>query len=168
MSQHSWQVGALVEMILLSMTLSHRMNELKTQSRTDPLTLLGNRRLFDDRLPIEFALARAAGRPLSLLIIDIDNFKPYNDRHGHALGDEAIKLVGTALRRHARKPMFACRYGGDEFCLILPGTGPQAASVIAERLRASVAAARGDEAGITVSVGFAALPRLSVALAVSP
>ncbi len=62
MSQHSWQVGALLEMILLSMTLSHRMNELKTQSRTDPLTLLGNRRLFDDRLPIEFALARAAGR----------------------------------------------------------------------------------------------------------
>jgi two-component system, sensor histidine kinase LadS len=157
MSQHSWQVGALVEMILLSMTLSHRMNELKTQSRTDPLTLLGNRRLFDDRLPIEFALARASRRPLSLLIIDIDNFKPYNDRHGHALGDEAIKLVGTALRRHARKPMFACRYGGDEFCLILPGTGPEAASVIAERLRAGVAAARGDAAGITVSVGFAAL-----------
>jgi len=157
MSQHSWQVGALLEMILLSMTLSHRMNELKTQSRTDPLTLLGNRRLFDDRLPVEFALARAGGRPLSLLIIDIDKFKAYNDRHGHALGDEAIKLVGAALRRHARKPMFACRYGGDEFCLILPGTGPEAAASIAERLRASVDAARGDKAGITISVGFAAL-----------
>ena len=157
MSQHSWQVGALLEMILLSMTLSHRMNELKTQSGTDPLTLLGNRRLFDDRLPIEFALARAAGRPLSLLIIDIDKFKAYNDRHGHALGDEAIKLVGAALRRHARKPVLACRYGGDEFCLILPGTGPESAAAIAERLRASVAAARADELGITISVGYAAL-----------
>jgi diguanylate cyclase (GGDEF)-like protein len=157
MSQHSWQVGALLEMILLSMTLSHRMNELKTQSRTDPLTLLGNRRLFDDRLPIEFAMARAANRPLSLLIIDIDNFKAYNDRNGHALGDEAIKLVGAALRRHARKPVLACRYGGDEFCVILPGTGTDAAAAIAERLRASVAAARADDAGITISVGYAAL-----------
>jgi diguanylate cyclase (GGDEF)-like protein len=157
MSQHSWQVGSLLEMILLSMTLSHRMNELKTQSRTDPLTLLGNRRLFDDRLPIEFAMARAANRPLSLLIIDIDNFKAYNDRNGHALGDEAIKLVGAALRRHARKPVLACRYGGDEFCVILPGTGTDAAAAIAERLRASVAAARADDAGITISVGYAAL-----------
>ena len=66
MSQHSWQVGALLEMILLSMTLSSRMTELKHQSRTDPLTLLGNRRLFDDRLPIEFA-QRAAGKPAAVV-----------------------------------------------------------------------------------------------------
>lgn len=157
MSQHSWQFGALLEMILLSMTLSHRMNELKNQSRTDPLTLLGNRRLFDDRLPIEFALARQANRSLSLLIIDIDNFKPYNDHHGHALGDEAIRLVGAALRRHARKPVLACRYGGDEFCMILPGIGADEAAAIAERLRANVASARSHGTRITVSVGHATL-----------
>jgi diguanylate cyclase (GGDEF)-like protein len=153
MSQHSWQVGALLEMILLSMTLSSRMNELKHQSRTDPLTLLGNRRLFDDRFPIEFAQARAAGKALALLVIDIDDFKAYNDRHGHMTGDEAIKMVGGALRRFARKPVFACRYGGDEFCVVLPNATTDAAAMVAERLRNNVQAG----GGITISVGYAAL-----------
>jgi diguanylate cyclase (GGDEF)-like protein len=157
MSQHSWQVGALLEMILLSMTLSSRMTELKHQSRTDPLTLLGNRRLFDDRLPIEFAMAREEKRPLSLLVLDIDNFKAYNDRHGHSVGDEAIKLVGAALRRYARKPLLACRYGGDEFCVILPGTSADAAATLAERLRANVEAALANGTRITISVGYASL-----------
>jgi diguanylate cyclase (GGDEF)-like protein len=156
MTQHSWQVGSLLEMILLSMTLSSRMNELKHQSRTDPLTLLGNRRLFDDKLPAEFAAAREANAPLSLLVLDIDQFKAYNDRHGHARGDEAVKLVGGALRRYARKPVLACRYGGDEFCVILPGADAHAASLVAERLRASVQG-RGDGLGITISVGYASL-----------
>jgi diguanylate cyclase (GGDEF)-like protein len=157
MSQHSWQVGALVEMILLSMTLSHRMNELKHEGRTDPLTLLGNRRLFDDRLPIEFALARQENRPLSLLMLDIDHFKKYNDQHGHALGDEAIKLVAGALRRHARKPVLASRYGGDEFCMILPGTDAPTAAAVAERLRATVETGRSGDLAITISVGYASL-----------
>jgi two-component system, sensor histidine kinase LadS len=157
MSQHAWQVGALLEMILLSMTLSSRMNELKHQSRTDPLTLLGNRRLFDQRLPIEFAQALTTHRPLTLLVLDIDNFKTFNDRFGHTLGDEAIKMVGGALRRYARKPVLACRYGGDEFCVILPGTNAEAAAAIAERLRASVETGSNPEHGITVSVGYASL-----------
>ena len=157
MSQHSWQVGALLEMLLLSMTLSSRMNELKHQSRTDPLTLLGNRRLFDDRLPIEFSLARDSRRHLSLLVLDIDNFKAYNDKHGHLAGDEAIKIVGAALRRHTRKPVLACRYGGDEFCVILPGADTETAAQIAERLRTNVAAARDGELAITISVGYASV-----------
>jgi diguanylate cyclase (GGDEF)-like protein len=156
MTQHSWQVGSLLEMILLSMTLSSRMNELKHQSRTDPLTLLGNRRLFDDKMPAEFAAARAANTALSLLVLDIDHFKAFNDRHGHAAGDEAVKLVGSALRRYARKPVLACRYGGDEFCVILPGADSHAASLVAERLRASVQG-RGNGLGITISVGYASL-----------
>jgi diguanylate cyclase (GGDEF)-like protein len=156
-SQHSWQLGSLLEMVLLSMTLSSRMTELKHQSRTDPLTLLGNRRLFDDRLPIEFATAREGHKHLSLLVIDIDFFKPYNDRHGHSIGDEAIKMVGTTLRRHTRKPVLACRYGGDEFCVILPGADAEAAATIAERIRSAVAAAYADFRAITVSVGYASL-----------
>jgi diguanylate cyclase (GGDEF)-like protein len=119
--------------------------------------LLGNRRLFDDRLPIEFAVARDSRRHLSLLVLDIDNFKAYNDKHGHLAGDEAIKIVGTALRRHARKPVLACRYGGDEFCVILPGTDAETAAAIAERLRASVAAARSGDLTITISVGYASV-----------
>ncbi len=155
MTQHSWQVGSLLEMILLSMTLSSRMNELKEQSRTDALTLLGNRRLFDDKLPSEFEAARDGGAPLSLLVLDIDNFKSFNDSHGHAQGDEAVKLVGSALRRHARKPVLACRYGGDEFCVILPGADAGAAARVAERLRATVQASRHADLSITISVGYA-------------
>ncbi len=157
MTQHSWQVGSLLEMILLSMTLSSRMSELQQQSRTDPLTLLGNRRLFNDKLPAEFNAARQSGQPLSLLVLDIDHFKQYNDRHGHSQGDEAIKLLGVALRKHARKPFVACRYGGEEFCVILPGTDASAAALVAERLRAAVQASLAGELAITISVGHASL-----------
>ncbi len=100
-TQNGWQIGSLLEMILLSMTLSTRMNELQHQSWTDPLTLLGNRRLFDDKLPQEFAMAREEHKQLSLLVLDIDHFKGYNDRHGHARGDQAIKAVASALRKFA-------------------------------------------------------------------
>jgi diguanylate cyclase (GGDEF)-like protein len=148
-------VGALVEMILLSMTLSSRMSELQHQSRTDPLTLLGNRRQFDVNLPAEFARAGQNGQPLSLLVIDIDQFKLYNDLHGHAQGDEAVKAVAQALRKHARKPYIACRYGGDEFCAILPGTSEASAAVLAERLRAAVQHSLTGEETVTVSVGYA-------------
>ena len=156
-TQHSWQIGSLLEMILLSMTLSSRMNELKHQSRTDALTLLGNRRLFDDKLPAEFQAAKVSGQPLSLLMVDIDNFKPYNDRHGHAQGDSAVKLVGAALRRLTRKPMLACRFGGDEFCVLLPGADAATAAVIAERLRLAVQGSRSDQLAITISVGYASM-----------
>jgi len=155
MTQHSWQVGALFEMILLSMSLSSRMNELKHQSRTDSLTLLGNRREFDAMLPIEFARANQQESPLSLLVIDIDQFKLYNDLHGHAQGDEAVKAVAQALRKHARKPYISCRYGGDEFCAILPGTNEALAAVLAERLRSAVQSAMTGEHTVTVSIGFA-------------
>ena len=141
-TQHSWQVGALLEMILLSMTLSSRMNELKHQSRTDSLTLLGNRREFDVDVAGRIrARARAGSCRCRCWCIDIDQFKLYNDLHGHAQGDEAVKAVAQALRKHARKPYISCRYGGDEFCAILPGTNEASAAVLAERLRSAVQSA---------------------------
>ncbi|GFE88022.1 diguanylate cyclase [Steroidobacter agaridevorans] len=158
-TQNGWQIGSLLEMILLSMTLSTRMNELQHQSRTDPLTLLGNRRLFDDRLPQEFIIARQEQKPLSLLVLDIDHFKGYNDRHGHARGDHAIKAVANALRKFARKPMVACRYGGEEFTVILPGIDCQTASAMSERLRRTVEETLNGELAITISVGYACLSR---------
>jgi two-component system, sensor histidine kinase LadS len=90
-------------------------------------------------------------------MLDIDNFKTYNDRNGHAWGDEAIKQVGGALRKFAREPVLACRYGGDEFCVILPGSDAAAAALIAERLRATVESGRADEFRITISVGYASI-----------
>ncbi len=156
-THHGWQLGSLIEMILLSMTLSSRMNELKHESRTDSLTLLGNRRAFDDKLPSELTLARHLHRPLSLLVMDIDHFKAYNDRHGHVQGDEAIKIVASALRRYARKPFTAYRFGGEEFTLILPGMDDMEAAQLAERLRASVEDSLQGDLAITISVGYASL-----------
>lgn len=156
-TQNGWQIGSLLEMILLSMTLSTRMNELQHQNRTDPLTLLGNRRLFDDHLPAEFAAAREQQRPLSMLVLDIDHFKNYNDRHGHARGDQAIKAVANALRRFARKPIVACRYGGEEFTVILPGIDCAAAAILSERLRRSVEETLQGDLAITISIGYACL-----------
>lgn len=158
-TQNGWQIGSLLEMILLSMTLSTRMNELQHQSRTDPLTLLGNRRLFDDRLPQEFVIARQEQKALSLLVLDIDHFKGYNDRHGHACGDRAIKAVANALRKFARKPSVACRYGGEEFTVILPGIDCQTAAVMSERLRRTVEETLNGDLAITISVGYACLTR---------
>jgi diguanylate cyclase (GGDEF)-like protein len=157
LTQNGWQIGSLLEMILLSMTLSTRMNELQHQSRTDSLTLLGNRRLFDDHLPAEFATAREQQRPLSLLVLDIDHFKNYNDRHGHSRGDQAIKAVANALRRFARKPIVACRYGGEEFTVILPGIDCTAAAILSERLRRSVEETLHGDLSITISIGYACL-----------
>jgi two-component system, sensor histidine kinase LadS len=158
-TQNGWQIGSLLEMILLSMTLSTRMNELQQQGWTDPLTLLGNRRLFDDKLPEEFAMAREEDKQLSLLVLDIDHFKGYNDRHGHARGDQAIKAVASALRKFARKPLVACRYGGEEFTVILPGIDCSTASVMSERLRRTVEETLSGDLAITISVGYACLSR---------
>lgn len=158
-TQNGWQIGSLLEMILLSMTLSTRMNELQHQSRTDPLTQLGNRRMFDDSLPQEVALAHEEQKPLSLLVLDIDHFKGYNDRHGHARGDQAIRAVANELRKFARKPLVACRYGGEEFTVILPGIDCQTAAVMSERLRRTVEETLNGDLAITISVGYACLSR---------
>ena len=106
-------------------------------------------------LPVEFARAREEDMPLSLLVLDIDQFKLYNDLHGHAQGDEAVKAVAQALRKHARKPYVSCRYGGDEFCAILPGTNEASAAVLAERLRSAVQSSMTGEHTVTVSIGYA-------------
>jgi diguanylate cyclase (GGDEF)-like protein len=157
LSQNGWQLGSLVEMILLSMSLSSRMNELKNESRTDSLTLLGNRRSFDDALAKEFASAKLQERPLSLLVLDIDHFKSYNDRHGHARGDEAIKAVALVLQHHTRKPFIACRYGGEEFTVILPGADAAEAADLAERIRSTVQDSLKGDLAITISVGTVSL-----------
>ena len=156
-TQNSWQIGSLLEMILLSLTLSSRMNELQHQSRTDALTQLGNRRLFDDKLPAAVTMAGHSKRPLALLMLDIDHFKQFNDRHGHARGDEAIKLVGQALRKIVRKPYLACRYGGEEFAVILPGASHEEAMVLAERLRSTVEQDSAGDYAICISIGLATL-----------
>jgi diguanylate cyclase (GGDEF)-like protein len=105
--------------------------ELREQAIRDPLTGLYNRRFLDEVLRRELARAERYGHALSLILIDIDNFKELNDRYGHLVGDEALKRVAKALRENIRRVDYIFRWGGDEFCVILPETnGPGAKEVV--------------------------------------
>jgi len=132
---------------------------------TDPLTRLFNRRYFDTVLPQELAHAMRTSQSLSLLLIDADNFKKFNDTYGHPMGDRILATIGTALKRTLRSVDFAFRYGGEEFVVILPETGLKSARRVAERIRQRVIAdsrrvMRSDVADpVTVSTGIACFPR---------
>ncbi len=132
------------------------VEQLARLSLADPLTGLGNRRAFDDALREELARTARSGSPLGLVMLDVDHFKDFNDRHGHQAGDEALVVVAEALRGAARAEDRACRVGGEEFALLLPGAGEGAAAAVAERVRAAVAADTRPAARLTVSLGVAA------------
>ena len=128
----------------------------------DPLTGAFNRRYLDAHLPRMLARSGVAGKPLSVLMIDIDYFKKINDRHGHAAGDTILKGVVDRIGRGVRPSDLVARMGGEEFAVIMPETGLQAALAIAERLRQRVnatpipvAAADGPALPVTVSIGCA-------------
>ncbi len=132
------------------------LEELATQ---DAVTGLYNHREFHRRLQEEVERARRYNRPLSLLLLDLDHLKAFNDAYGHQAGDEALKAVAAAIRRHVRPPDVPARYGGDEFAVILPETPLTGAIVVAERIRASVAAVPvAEDVPMTVSAGAAAFP----------
>jgi diguanylate cyclase (GGDEF)-like protein len=124
-----------------------------TRSTTDALTGVKNRRAFDQALLTEFARARREKTPVSLLMIDIDKFKSYNDTFGHPAGDEALREVARILAGEARPFDVVARYGGEEFAVVLPRTGVEGALVAGERLRRAVETAPWPQRGITVSVG---------------
>jgi diguanylate cyclase (GGDEF)-like protein len=156
LTQNGFQVGSLCEMVLLSLALASRVSEMQRQSRTDALTKVYNRRFFDERVAFEFERAQRSALPISLLVADIDHFKKYNDTFGHARGDEVLKAVARALLEGVRSQDTVCRYGGEEFALILPGTGAHDAAAVGEALRQAVADAKSAVGGlVTISVGVA-------------
>jgi two-component system cell cycle response regulator len=105
---------------------------------TDGLTGLNNRRYLDRHLKMLFDRAQARSRPLSLLITDIDRFKVVNDTHGHDVGDEVLRQFAARIRATVRGADLACRYGGEEFVVVMPDTMPDTAAAVAERLRVIV------------------------------
>ena len=131
----------------------------------DPLTGLYNRRHFDERLSSELAAAQRHGRPVSILMIDVDHFKTVNDEHGHLAGDEALKMVAFVLRGAVRKEDVLARYGGEEFVVIARETLLEGARVLAERIRRAVershCAWQGRDLGVTVSIGVTVSAGLS-------
>jgi diguanylate cyclase (GGDEF)-like protein len=116
-----------------------RATQFQLMSITDPLTGLLNRRYLEERLTDELNRSQRYNYSMSCLMIDIDDFKRYNDRNGHQAGDVALKITAHALKASLRSADVACRYGGEEFCILLPQTSLSEAGVIAERMRQRVA-----------------------------
>jgi diguanylate cyclase (GGDEF)-like protein len=136
--------------------------QLEELATSDGLTGLANRRLFDDFLDQEWRRHQRHGRPLSLLLLDVDFFKRYNDTYGHPAGDECLRKVGTALRSAVQRTEdIVARYGGEEFAAVLPETDAAGARALAERIRTSVAelaiphSSSDTAAHVTVSLGVA-------------
>ncbi len=135
---------------------------LERLATTDALTGIANRRVFQEALALEWTRAGRDGAPLSLLMLDIDAFKAYNDALGHQAGDECLRRVAGAVASHAARPGdLAARYGGEEFVVLLPGAGTDGAAVVAEKVRAAVEGlaiphlSSPAAACVTVSVGVA-------------
>jgi len=131
--------------------------ELRDQAIRDPLTNLFNRRYLEETLPREMARAGRAGAPLAVLLLDVDRFKEINDTDGHHAGDAALQSLGGLLATETRRGDIACRYGGDEFAIVLPNTTVDAAVERAEEIRSRFAAAK-PARRITLSVGVASFP----------
>ncbi len=132
--------------------------EVRRLALTDPVTGLWNRHHLDTELTARIDAAAAGGRPLALLMIDIDRFKPINDRHGHAIGDRVLRAVATRLANGIRSGDTLARFGGDELALIMPETPLAVAAGVAERLRALVADGTTEVPfAVTISIGVAEL-----------
>jgi len=131
--------------------------EFESQSLTDPLTGAHNRRSFDSRFEEEFLRAKRYRVACSLILIDVDHFKQYNDTFGHTAGDEALKSVAALLKEDVRIHDLVARYGGEEFAVVLPNTDIKGAMVMGERFRRSIQRASWKHRQITISVGVASL-----------
>ena len=173
--------------VYLMRAIRHREEELKKLVIKDNLTSLYNRAYFFYRLNSELQRAKRYNRPLTLLIMDMDNFKQFNDRYGHLVGDQLLRVLSSTIRASIRyssgKPSYEldipCRYGGDEFAIIIPETNFAQAGILAERLRkeinvkcghammAQIQAATGaiplEIPDVTVSVGVASFPEHALA-----
>ncbi|MBX3506143.1 MAG: GGDEF domain-containing protein [Parvibaculum sp.] len=141
--------------------LQDNLAKAHTEARTDGLTGLNNRKAFDEAIEREMAGARASGKPLCLIVGDIDHFKKFNDTFGHRTGDQVLRLVASCLKNGAAKGHIAARYGGEEFAVIMPATDLATAEVIANKIRETVMArelvkrSTGESLGrVTMSMGI--------------
>jgi len=130
---------------------------LRTLSVTDDLTGLNNRFAFEEQLRNDFELAAQYDSALTLLLLDVDHFKSYNDEFGHPAGDDALRSIARYLQESMRETDFVARIGGEEFAIILPGTSVETASILAERCRKTVETAAWPKRPITVSIGISSL-----------
>jgi len=144
--------------------LQQNLETVRTESLTDPLTTLSNRKFFDQALAKHIAEAKEKNEPLSLLMADIDHFKSFNDKYGHLTGDQVLRLVALSVKQNVKGRDIAARYGGEEFVIALPSTALQSAITVADHIRRAVMTkelmkrSSGERLGrVTISIGAAAL-----------
>jgi diguanylate cyclase (GGDEF)-like protein len=158
-------LNALAGSVAIAIDNARLHAEVKQMAMTDVISGLANRRAFDEILEAELVRASRYQHPLSLIILDLDSFKEYNDKWGHPAGDVRLREVANLLRLNVRDPDVAARYGGEEFAIILPNTSKHGAMQLAERLRYSAeesAPQKNEEGcpipGYTLSLGVATFP----------
>jgi diguanylate cyclase (GGDEF)-like protein len=152
--------GVLAEQLSLALGNLRLQETLRSRSERDPLTDLYNRRHLELSAERELARANRHGHSLTFIMLDVDHFKQFNDKHGHDAGDAVLREVAHVLKRHTRTEDIACRYGGEEFLLVLPGCTLEDAYPKAEAIREATAQSR-------VSVGGATLSRVTVSLGIA-
>jgi diguanylate cyclase (GGDEF)-like protein len=149
----------LVSRVGATLKTSRLIRLLEEEALIDSLTGLGNRRMFEERFAAEVGLRIRSGNPLACIMIDVDDFKPINDRYGHSFGDQVLRKIGETLSDMCRIEDVACRYGGEEFAVLLPRTSAHQAAVLAERMRGSIAhilvSRAGESIMVTCSFGVA-------------
>ena len=160
-ARRSQLASAVAEHIALAISNLNLREALRLQAIRDPLTGLYNRRYLQEFLEREIQRARRKRRPIAVMMLDLDNFKRYNDTFGHPAGDEALRFVGNILLRGIRADDMACRYGGEEFCVVLPECSQQEAATRAEEIRIRLKELHMERASeipgvVTVSIGVAA------------
>jgi diguanylate cyclase (GGDEF)-like protein/PAS domain S-box-containing protein len=151
--------AALLRDVTLEQAL---LKELERLSITDALTDVYNRRHLDATLKLELERSRRTGSPLAVIMFDADHFKKFNDTYGHDQGDRVLKMVGQVMKGAVRPYDVPCRYGGEEFTVVLPGTDPEGAMHVAERLRCDVEQMAVDGLKVTISLGVACFPLIPV------
>jgi len=160
---HYALLRVFTEPIALALSNLKLRDSLRQQSIRDPLTGLFNRRYLEETLAIEIERARRNNVPFSIIMLDLDHFKRFNDTHGHEAGDAVLQALGSFLHRNVRGGDIACRYGGEEFTLVLPGTSLEVAQQRVEQLCEGIRVLNIDFKNqilgpLTLSIGIATFP----------
>lgn len=153
-------LSQLRQRMAMERQIRHAHQTMRDMALTDALTGLGNRRRLDNSLADEIRLARRQGSALSMIMLDVDHFKRYNDQYGHAAGDDCLSVVGQAIHQAVKRPGdLAVRYGGEEFTVLLPNTDSAGAIQVTEDILQSIPALKMEHAGhplgnVTASAGI--------------